>query len=201
MIRKRKASEAQVHSAVVEHLRLRAKPGALLLHPANGEHRDKITGAKLKRMGVLAGASDLLLWHRGNSFALELKSPGGRLSDALARIFGALQRCRRSQRERRRTRPRTRHSRGVGAAAGGGVMTQPKVIKKVGRAVDALRRPNAKLVRLHSNNGGAGVLILPHGERIAGDVVELLLGRNDGQPFGSGTFVGPPPSWRIGQCG
>jgi VRR-NUC domain len=33
-------------------------------------------------MGVLAGASDLLLWHRGNSFALELKSPGGRLSDA-----------------------------------------------------------------------------------------------------------------------
>jgi VRR-NUC domain len=24
----------------------------------------------------------LLLWHRGNSFALELKSPGGRLSDA-----------------------------------------------------------------------------------------------------------------------
>ena len=79
---KRTLSEAQVHSAVVEHLRLRAKPGALFLHPANGEHRDKITGAKLKRMGELAGASDLLLWHRGNSFALELKSPGGRLSDA-----------------------------------------------------------------------------------------------------------------------
>jgi hypothetical protein len=33
-------------------------------------------------MGALAGASDLLLWHRGNSFALELKSPGGRPSDA-----------------------------------------------------------------------------------------------------------------------
>jgi hypothetical protein len=82
MIRKQKASEAQVHSAVVEHLRLRAKPGVLFLHPANGEHRDKITGAKLKRMGVLAGASDLLLWHNGNSFALELKAPGGRPSEA-----------------------------------------------------------------------------------------------------------------------
>jgi len=82
MIRKRKASEAQVHSAVVEHLRLRAKPGVLFLHPANGEHRDKITGAKLKRMGVLVGASDLLLWHDGNSFALELKAPGGRPSEA-----------------------------------------------------------------------------------------------------------------------
>jgi hypothetical protein len=33
-------------------------------------------------MGALAGASDLLLWHQGNSFALELKAPGGRLSEA-----------------------------------------------------------------------------------------------------------------------
>jgi VRR-NUC domain-containing protein len=31
---------------------------------------------------VLAGASDLLLWHQGNSFALELKAPAGRLSEA-----------------------------------------------------------------------------------------------------------------------
>jgi hypothetical protein len=36
----------------------------------------------LKRMGVLAGASDILAWHQGNAFALELKSPGGRPSDA-----------------------------------------------------------------------------------------------------------------------
>jgi hypothetical protein len=74
--------EAQLHVAVVEHLRLRAKPDVLWLHCPNGERRDKITGAKLKRMGVLAGASDLLLWHQGNSFALELKAPGGRLSEA-----------------------------------------------------------------------------------------------------------------------
>jgi hypothetical protein len=80
--RKQTPSEAQVHAAVCDHLRLRAKPDVLWTHPANGERRDKITGAKLKRMGVRAGASDLLLWHRGNSFALELKSPGGRLSDA-----------------------------------------------------------------------------------------------------------------------
>ena len=66
----------------VEHLRLRAKPDVLWLHPANGGTRDIREAARFKRMGVLAGASDLLLWHRGNSFALELKSPGGRLSDA-----------------------------------------------------------------------------------------------------------------------
>ena len=74
--------EAQLHAAVVAHLRLRAKPDVLWLHVPNGERRDKITGAKLKRMGALPGASDLLLWHRGYSFALELKSDGGRLSDA-----------------------------------------------------------------------------------------------------------------------
>jgi VRR-NUC domain len=74
--------EAAIHAAVCDHLRLRAKPDVLWLHVPNGERRDAITGAKLKRMGTLAGTSDLLLWHNGNSFALELKAPGGRLSEA-----------------------------------------------------------------------------------------------------------------------
>ena len=61
------------------------------MHPANGERRDALTGAKLKRMGVLAGASDLLLFRPGacphcnstrlEGFALELKAPGGRPSE------------------------------------------------------------------------------------------------------------------------
>ena len=82
MRRRRASPEAQIQRALVEHLRLRAKPDVLWLHCPNGERRDPITGAKLKHMGVLAGAADLLLWHGGNSFALELKSPGGRLSEA-----------------------------------------------------------------------------------------------------------------------
>ena len=80
--RRRRFPEARLHATLVMHLRLRAKPDVLWLHVPNGERRDKVSGAKLKRMGVLAGASDLLLWHRGYSFALELKSDGGRLSDA-----------------------------------------------------------------------------------------------------------------------
>jgi VRR-NUC domain-containing protein len=78
----RQRPEAQLHTAVVEHLRLRAKPSVLWLHPPNGGARDARTGAMLKRMGVLPGAADLLLWHEGNGFALELKAPGGRLSEA-----------------------------------------------------------------------------------------------------------------------
>jgi VRR-NUC domain len=79
---RRRSAEAQLHAAVIQHLRLRAKPDLLWLHCPNGERRDAIAGAKLKRMGVLPGAADLLLWRAGNSFALELKAPGGRLSAA-----------------------------------------------------------------------------------------------------------------------
>ena len=81
-MKRRRSPEAQIHAAVCDHLRLRARPDVLWLHVPNGERRDKITGAKLKRLGVLAGASDLLLWHQGNSFALELKAAGGRLSES-----------------------------------------------------------------------------------------------------------------------
>jgi hypothetical protein len=80
--RRRRSPEGQIHRALCDHLRLRAKPDVLWLHVPNGGARDARTGAVLKRMGALAGASDLLLWHQGNSFALELKAPGGRLSEA-----------------------------------------------------------------------------------------------------------------------
>ena len=81
MSTRRISSEAQIHRAVCDHLHLRARPAVLWLHVPNGEKRDKITGAKLRRMGLLPGASDLLFWHQGNSFALELKAPSGRLSE------------------------------------------------------------------------------------------------------------------------
>jgi hypothetical protein len=80
--RRRASPEAQIQRAVCDHLHLRAKPDVLWLHCPNGGRRDARTGAMLKRMGVLAGASDILAWHQGNAFALELKSPGGRPSDA-----------------------------------------------------------------------------------------------------------------------
>jgi len=76
-----RSPEVQIHAAVVAHLRLRAKPDVLWLHVPNGGKRDKISAAILKRMGTLAGAADLLFWHQGNAFALELKAPGGRLSE------------------------------------------------------------------------------------------------------------------------
>ena len=62
------------------------------LHVPNGGSRDIREAANLKRMGALAAASDLLLFRPGacprcgtarlEGFALELKSDGGRPSEA-----------------------------------------------------------------------------------------------------------------------
>src|SRR5215831_20960461 len=88
---RRQRPEAAIHAAVCDHLRLRAKPDVLWLHVPNGGSRDIREAANLKRMGALAGASDLLLFRPGacpdcgcarlEGFALELKTPGGRPSE------------------------------------------------------------------------------------------------------------------------
>jgi hypothetical protein len=87
-VRRQHPSEQQVHFAVADYLRLRGKSGLLWLHTPN-EPRDKIAGARLKRMGMLAGTSDLLLWYRGKAYALELKTLGGRPSDVQLSFLAA----------------------------------------------------------------------------------------------------------------
>ena len=66
------------------------------------------------------------------------------------------------------------------------------------KALNVLRKPGARLVRLHSNNGGAGFYLWPRGGRVSDEVAQLLLGRNDIQPFGNSLFPGHPQSWRLG---
>jgi hypothetical protein len=58
------------------------------------------------------------------------------------------------------------------------------------KVLHLLRKPDARLVRLHSNNGGAGFYVWPNGGHVSNEVVQLLLGRNDIQPYGSGVFPG-----------
>jgi hypothetical protein len=80
-MRRRQRVEQGIHKAIVSHLKARAAPGVVFLHPANGMARSPIEGAILKGVGVAPGAPDLLLWHDGQSFALELKSETGRTSE------------------------------------------------------------------------------------------------------------------------
>ena len=73
-------AEQTIHRAVVQHLRARGVPGLVFLHPANGGARKPIEAAIFKSLGVRPGAANLLLWHEGKSYALELKADGGRVT-------------------------------------------------------------------------------------------------------------------------
>ena len=48
----------------------------LFFHVPNAP-RSAVAGGKLKAMGMRAGAPDLLFFHRGRAFGLELKAPKG----------------------------------------------------------------------------------------------------------------------------
>lgn len=69
--------EAALQYAVIEHLRLAGVPGLVYFHVPNEGKRTTEEGAHLKRMGMLPGASDLILIAPGlGSAALELKAKG-----------------------------------------------------------------------------------------------------------------------------
>jgi len=73
-------SELQIHIAVVQHLKFRARKGVLWFHAANGELRTKRDAAKLKAMGVTPGIPDIVMIADGKTYGLELKTKKGRLS-------------------------------------------------------------------------------------------------------------------------
>ena len=69
--------------AVFAHIRARIAPGVLCWHTPNGGYRHPAEAAKLERMGVLPGVSDILAFNdNGQIFAMELKAKGGRLTPA-----------------------------------------------------------------------------------------------------------------------
>jgi hypothetical protein len=71
-------------------------------------------------------------------------------------------------------------------------------VTKIDKALSLLRGPDARLVRLHANNGTGGFYIWPRGGRVSDEVAQRLLGRNDVQPYDGGLFPGHPQSWRLG---
>jgi hypothetical protein len=86
----RRRPEQAIHRSVVTHLRTRAVPGVVFLHPANGGARSAVEGAIFKSLGVVPGAPDLLLWYAGKSFALELKATTGRTTEAQTEMLRKL---------------------------------------------------------------------------------------------------------------
>jgi hypothetical protein len=75
-------SEAAIQTVVMRHIALRAKPGVVAFHPANGGQRKLVEAARLKAQGVLAGVPDIIVLAGGRTYGLELKAAGGKLSSS-----------------------------------------------------------------------------------------------------------------------
>ena len=74
----RSRAEDQIQTAIVDHIRT-VLPGAIVLHIHNTP-RSAIDGARLRKMGMVAGAPDLLVClPHGKGMFLEVKAPKGRV--------------------------------------------------------------------------------------------------------------------------
>src|SRR5262245_43324293 len=72
--------EQLTQQALCEHLRLRAAPGVFWAAYPSGGYRRKAEAAIMRSTGTVAGFPDLFFVKAGQLFALELKTPAGRLS-------------------------------------------------------------------------------------------------------------------------
>ncbi len=89
----RRNPEQGIHRAVIQHLQMRGAPGVVFIHVPNGGFRQPTEAAIFKGLGVRAGTSDLLLWHQGKAFALELKAPGGRATESQLAFLSDMERA------------------------------------------------------------------------------------------------------------
>jgi hypothetical protein len=73
-------------------------------------------------------------------------------------------------------------------------------LKSLEKAVAAMRRPDAKLVRQNGGTAAGFYILLPHNSvRVADEIAAKLLERGDIQPLDPGLpGFGGPQSWKIG---
>ena len=82
---RRAQPEAALQRSVIQHLTWRARPGVWWTHL-----RSKIEAAILRGLGTARGTPDLLIVADGKAHFLELKSAGGRTTDAQRQCHEAL---------------------------------------------------------------------------------------------------------------
>jgi hypothetical protein len=86
----RTSTEGAIQRALFTHLRMRAAAGVVAFHVPNGGYRRPIEAAIMKGQGVLSGVPDVIAVKNGCTYALELKPPGGRLTQAQSAAHAAL---------------------------------------------------------------------------------------------------------------
>lgn len=75
-------SENEIQRAVFNHLRTRGSSGVFAFHPKNGGVHQRGRRAGINSgQGVVAGVPDVIVFHGGHAFCLELKTEKGKMSD------------------------------------------------------------------------------------------------------------------------
>jgi hypothetical protein len=87
---RRRRPEDAIQRAVFQHIKARGVAGLVAIHPANGGYRKPVEAKILQGLGVTAGVPDVLLWHGGKAFAMELKSEAGCCSEAQLAMLNRL---------------------------------------------------------------------------------------------------------------
>lgn len=83
-------AESLVQKGVFQHLRLRGAFGLVAFAVPNGGWRSRTEAAIMSGMGVMPGVPDVLLFHCGKSYGLELKRLDGRVSAAQLEMHSRL---------------------------------------------------------------------------------------------------------------
>lgn len=86
-------NENEIQRAVFMHIRTRGAPDVFAFHPANGGYRKPIEAAILKGLGVRSGVPDIIAIKSGKTYALELKTETGKLSDNQITAIAAMSKC------------------------------------------------------------------------------------------------------------
>jgi hypothetical protein len=89
----RRHVEDDLQRDVCKFLALALPPDACFMHIPNGGLRSKKAAARLAGLGVLRGAPDLLVVHRGRAAFIELKAPKGTQSPAQRSVARKLIYC------------------------------------------------------------------------------------------------------------
>ena len=88
--RQRRRPEDAIQRAVFAHLRQRGTPGTFAVHVPAGGYRRPVEAAIFKGLGVVAGVPDVIAIRAGQVFALELKAPDGRATEAQLKTQDAM---------------------------------------------------------------------------------------------------------------
>jgi hypothetical protein len=82
--------EDQIQKAIFQHLETRSAPDVFAFAVPNGGFRRPIEAKILKGLGVKSGVPDLIIVKSGATYALELKTKTGKLSENQIIVIDAM---------------------------------------------------------------------------------------------------------------